>query len=239
MIQAKTRELDADSEERAAHPGWWTVLAVLLTAWIGIPMLLPLAAAAPLLVFRRRRGRQGSLLPTVRWAAAAWITTLSMAALAGERAIRSVPFGPESTNAARAWLDGAGGAVPSWAAMATCVALFAASAVATRGYLAAIVLAGALLVSAAQASVVFAHSSNVFIATLIALPVWSALLIAGMLLLLDPLAAWGEARLFRAQSGDTMSHRRLIEGGALIAGAFAVRLLAGPVTGLIQRLTIP
>ncbi len=238
-----THPIPASVEEKPAtsHPGWWAVLSVLATAWLGIPMLLPIAAAVPWILFRRSRGEDARrLMPTVRWALAVWITTCAMVALAGTTATRSIPFGTQSAAAARAWLDGGGGAVPTWVEMAAWVLLFIGTTMASRGWLGCLVLAQALSVTAVHAAVVFAHSWNIAHACTVALPIWSALLVCGMLVLLDPLAAWGETRLAPSSVPRTVSRKSLMTGAALVAGAFLFRLaLAGPITHLVRSVTLP
>lgn len=228
-------------ESTTSHPGWWAVLAVVATAWLGVPMLLPVAASVPWILFRRRRGPQAHrLTPTIRWALGVWITTCAMVALAGAMATRSIPFGAQSADAARAWLDGSGGAVPSLVEMAAWVLLFVGATMASRGLLGSVVLAQTLLITAVHAAVVFAHSWNIAHACVVALPAWSALLICGMTLLLDPLAAWGESRLAHQDIPRFFSRRDLIAGAVLVAGAFLTRLaLAGPFTHLVRSVTLP
>lgn len=241
MIKATHPDPASVAEEPSSHPGWWAVLAVLATAWLGVPMLLPVAAAVPWVLFRRRHAeRAHQVMPTVRWAIAVWVTTGAMVALAGSTATRSIPFGAQSAGAARAWLDGTGGAVPSFVEMAAWVLLFVGATMASRGWLGSVVLAQALAITAVHAAMVFAQSWNIAHACVVALPIWSALLLCGMTLLLDPLAAWGSARLARISVPLTVSRRGLMTGAALVAGAFVVRLaLAGPFTHLVRNVTLP
>jgi hypothetical protein len=179
-------------------------------------------------------------MPTVRWAVAVWVTTGAMVALAGSTAARSIPFGAQSAAAARAWLDSTGGAVPSLVEMAAWVLLFVGTTMASRGWLGSVVLAQALAITAVHAAMVFAQSWNIAHACVAALPIWSALLLCGMILLLNPLAAWGESRLFRNSVPRIVSRRGLMTGAAFIAGAFVLRLaLAGPVTHLVRSVTLP
>lgn len=242
MIKATHPHPSSVAEKPAtSHPGWWTALAVLATAWLGVPMLLPVAAAIPWILFRRSRGEPAHrLMPTVRWALAVWVTTAAMVALAGSTATRSIPFGAQSAGAARAWLDSAGGAVPSLVEMAAWVLLFVGTTMASRGLLGSVVLAQTLAVTAVHAAIVFAQSWNIAHACVVALPIWSALLVCGMILLLDPLAAWGESRLSGGTVPRAVSRRSLTMGAALLAGAFLFRLaLAGPVTHLARSVTLP
>jgi hypothetical protein len=241
MIKPVSPEKSPVATERAsAHPGWWTVLAVIAAAWLGVPWVLPVTVAIPWLLFRRR-DRTSRLTPTLRWAAAAWVTAMALLCLAGERAVRTIPFGSAAATDVRAWLEGTGGAVPSWVAMAVWAALFALAAVVSRGVAGCIVLANALLVSAVHASVILAQSSNVVYASFVALPIWSFSWLLGMILLLDPLAEWGTAHVWRVRRDDaqTVSRRRWTAGVGLIAAALAIRLLAAPLfTDFARRLTI-
>jgi hypothetical protein len=241
MIKRARSEPSILLEERdSAHPGWWTTLATLATAWLGIPWGLPVALAVPWLLFRRRH-RRVRLVPTLRWALAGWVTTVAVLCLAGERALRTIPYGTGLAAAAKAWLDGTGNPVPSWVAMVVWTALFAVGAVSTGGVVGCLVLASALLVSAVHASVILVQSSNVLHASLVALPLWSCCWLLGMILLLEPLAAWGDANLLRIRRDDAppFSRRRWMVGGGLIAAALVTRLLAAPMfTDLARRLTI-
>lgn len=227
-------------ERDASHPGWWTVLAVMATAWLGVPLFLPVAAALPWIVFRwRRRGGEERLGPTIRWALAVWMTGVAMSALAGDRAVRSTPFGPESAVAVRAWLDGSGGAAPTWIAMGAWTVLCAAAAIPFRGAVAGVILAHALLISAIQATIVWAHSSNLVHAGVVALPVWFALLLAGLVVLLHALTAWGESRAGGGATSRRFPRKALVVGGGLLALSFVTRLLlAGPLTDVVRRATI-
>jgi len=241
MIKRARPEPSPMAEEPAsAHPGWWTALATLATAWLGVPWGLPIATAVPWLLFRRRH-LANRLLPVLRWALAGWMTAVAVLCLAGERAVGTVPFGTAAATAARAWLDGTGDAVPSWVAMAVWTALFAVGAVSTWGVVGCLVLASALLVSAVHASVILAQSSNVLYASLVALPLWSFSWLFGMVLLLEPLAAWGEANLLRVRRDDApaFSRRRWMVGLGLLVAALATRVLAAPLsTDLVRRVTI-
>lgn len=240
MTKPAHTELSPPAEERtSAHPGWWTVLAVLVAAWLGVPWTLPVAAAVPWLFFRRRN-RTDRLAPTLRWALAVGAAGLAIVALASHRAIRTIPAGPETATAVHTWLAGNGDAPPSLASMAVWAALFAAGTVASRGMVGGVVLANALLVSAVQAGTILAQSSNVFHACWIAFPVWSLLLLGGMALLIEPVAGWSEARVWRIRRGDAavFSKRRWIVGLAMIAAGFATRILLAPViTDLARRVT--
>lgn len=229
---AKAETVPVSAERESSHPGWWAALAVLLTTWLGIPMALPLAAALPWILFNRRRDDRATA-STVRWAIAVWCTMAAMSALAGERAVRSVPFGAESAASARAWLEGTAGAAPSWMLMAAWPVLMVATAVPLRGVVASVVLAHALAISAIHASVIFANSSNLLHASLVAMPIWTALLLIGMMLLLNPLASGGMALLREPQV-----HRRkhVMTAAVLILLAFLTRFaLAGLVTNLAHQ----
>jgi len=233
---APTRPATDDARD-TAHPGWWTALAVIVVAWLGVPLLLPIAAAFPWFFFQRRhRDQVGRLSPVSRWALSVLVTGMAMLALAGHRATQSIPFAAETTSAVSAWLDGSGAAVPSWIAMAAWTGVFAVAAVASRGMAASIVLANVLLLVAVHAAIVFARAGNVFEASVVALPIWSAFQLAAMVVLLDPLTAWGEQRLWRRTPATTFSNRRLVIGGALLVAAFATRLLAGSFSDLARRL---
>ncbi len=211
---------------REAHPGWWTVLAILPTAWIGIPMALPLAAAAPWILFRRNQSASAArLTPATRWALATFLAGGAMFGLAGERAIGSVPWGHAAASAMGAWIDGSAGAVPSWLTMALWSGLFLIAASVARGWAASLVLAHALLVCAVHASVVLAHSANIFRAGLVALPVWSMLLLAGMTILMEPLAPWVASRIAN-RDAPLVLPKRLTVGVGLLGGAFLARLLS-------------
>ncbi len=235
---AKAESVALPDERESSHPGWWAALAVLLTAWIGIPMVLPLAAALPWIVFNWRRDDRGTCTaPTIRWALAVWFTMVAMSALAGERAVRSVPLGAEAAASARGWLEGAAGAAPSWIWMGVWTVLTIATAIPLRGVIASVVLAHALLISAIHASVVFANSSNLLHASVVALPVWTALLLAGMVLLIDPLATGGVSLL---RDRHATGGRRLAIAAVGVALAFLFRLaLAGPVSALADRVALP
>ncbi len=241
MIKATSIESVSDAKKgSSSHPGWWAVLAVLATAWLGIPWLLPIAAVLPWILFRRRHGAEARrLAPTFRWAVAVWVTTGAMVALAGTTAVRSIPFGARSTAAARAWLD-SGAAVPSLAEMAAWLLLFVGTTMASRGMLGGLVLAQVLAITAVHAAVVFAQSWNLAHASLVALPLWSAMLLVGMILLVEPLAAWGESRLSPGLLPRPISRRHVTVGVALVAGALLFRLaLAGPFTHLARSVTLP
>jgi hypothetical protein len=169
------------------------------------------------------------------------VTAVAVLCLAGARAVRTIPFGTEAATAARAWLDGSGDAVPSWVAIVVWTALFVVGAVSTRGIVGCLVLASALLVSAVHAGVIFAQSSNVLYASLVALPLWSLCWLFGMVLLLEPLSAWGDARLLRIRrdAAPQFSRPRWVLGAVLILAAVAARLLAAaPLTDLLRSLTI-
>jgi hypothetical protein len=242
MIKATQSDSVSAADERpAAHPGWWTVLAVLITAWFGVPLVLPLLAAAPWFWFRWRLDtRAYRFATTLRWVLAVWITGAVALALAGERALRTIPFGTKSAAAAHAWLDGAGDAVPSLSAMLITAVVFAIAAVASRGVAGAVVLASALLVSDVHASAVLSRSWNVLSAAPMAVPIWSVLWLAGMTLLLDPLAAWGDRRVWRIRDASMVSRRRLIIGaGLIVAGLLARLVLEGPLSDLVRRVTLP
>lgn len=242
MIQATKTEA-VPAETTSAHPGWWTALAVLATSWLGVPFILPIVAALPWLVFQRRNAELRSHpTPLIRWAVAVWATGAAMAALAGERVARAIPWGVSSSDATRAWLEGSGGATPSWPTMIAWLLVFVIASASLRGVLAPIIVAHALLITAVQAAVVFAQSSNILAAGIVALPLWSGLLLCGMLLLLDPLAIWGASRPWRVRDttlGSPASRRRLQVGVGLVVAAFLARLLlAGPVTDVLRRLTL-
>jgi hypothetical protein len=230
------------AEERAsAHPGWWTALATLATAWLGVPWALPVAAAVPWLLFRRRHPAH-RIMPALRWALAGWVTGVALLCLAHGRAVRTIPFGAEAATGVRAWMDGSGDAVPSLVAIVVWTALFAVGAASTRGVVGCLVLANALLVSAVHASAILAQSSNVLYASLVALPVWSLCWLFGMVVLLEPLAAWGEARLLRIRRDErrVFSRRRWVVGVGLVVAALLTRLLAAPLsTDLVRRITLP
>ena len=233
---AKPETVPVSPERESSHPGWWAALAVLLTAWLGIPMVLPLAAAMPWILFNRRRADRATA-STVRWALAVWCTMAAMSALTGERAVRSVPFGAAAAASARAWLEGTAGAAPSWLLMAAWAVLMVATAIPLRGVIASVVLAHALAISAIHASVIFANSSNLLHASFVAMPIWTALLLVGMMLLLDSFAMGGISSLRDAQ---TPTRRPLMIGGLLILLAFATRVaLAGPLTALAHRVALP
>lgn len=227
----------------SAHPGWWTALVVVAVTWVGIPALLPVAACVPWYIFRRRHPELSRRrTPVIRWGLATWVTAVAMVALSGVRALRAIPFGVDAAGAARAWVEGSGGAVPSWATMAIATLVFAAAALVSPGILGAVALTHVLLITAVHAAVVFAHSSNVLGAWVAALPIWSALLLAGMIVVLEPLGQWGETKLRRTPSGEAppVPRQRLAVGAALIGGAFATRLvLAGPLSDLLRRVTMP
>jgi hypothetical protein len=230
------------AEDRAnAHPGWWTALATLAVAWLGVPWTLPIAVAVPWILFRR--GSQSNRLgPTLRWASAGWVTAVAVLCLAGARAVGTIPFGTEGASAARTWLEGSGGAVPSWVAIVVWTALFVVGAVSTRGLVGCLILASAILVSAVHASVIFAQSSNVLYASLVALPPWSLCWVLGMVLLLEPLSAWGDRHLLRIRRDDAprFSRGRWVFGAGLVAAAVAARLLAAPFfSDLVRRVTLP
>lgn len=125
--------------------------------------------------------------------------------------------------------------------MAVWTALFGVGAVSSRGIVGCLVLSGALLVSAVHASVILVQSLNVLHASLVALPWWSFCWLLGMILLLEPLAAWGDATLLRIRRDNAplYSRRRWMVGGGLVAAALATRLLTAPMfTDLARRLTI-
>ncbi len=212
-------------------------MTVLVTAWIGIPMALPLTAALPWILFNwRRRDAEPSIAPTIRWCIAVWCTTAAMSALAGERAVRSVPFGAQAVMSARAWLEGSGGATPSWIMMAAWAVLLVATSIPLRGVIASVVLAHALAISAIHASVIFANSTNLMHASVVALPIWTAFLLVGMILLLDPLAAGGIALLRDPQAP---SRKRVMTGAVLVLLAFLTRFaLAGVLTAIARRVAL-
>ena len=226
------------AERESSHPGWWAAMAVMLTAWIGIPMVLPLTAALPWILFRRRRDAGApSEAATARWAVAVLCTMAAMSALAGERAVRSVPLGAQAAASARAWLEGTAGPAPSWLMMAGWVILLLATAIPLRGVLAGVVLAHALAISAIHASVVFAGSSNLLHAAIVALPIWTALFLIGMIVILDPLAAGGIAGVRDPQSPW---RRHVMTGALLLVLAFIMRFaLAGALTRLAGRVVLP
>lgn len=229
---AKPETVPVSAERESSHPGWWAALAVLLTTWLGIPMVLPLAAALPWILFNRRRDDRATA-STVRWAIAVWSTMASMSALAGERAVRSVPFGAEAAASARAWLEGTAGAAPSWMLMAAWAVLMVATAIPLRGVVASVVLAHALAISAIHASVILANSSNLLHASLVAMPIWTALLLVGMMLLLEPLASGGMAS-FRDSQAPGRKH--VMTAAILFLLAFLTRFaLAGVVTNLAHQ----
>jgi hypothetical protein len=234
---AKAESIPVAAERESSHPGWWAALAVLLAAWIGIPMVLPLVAALPWILFNRRREhRPPSAAPTIRWATAVWCTMAAMSALAGERAARAVPLGVEAAASARAWLDGTSGAAPSWIVMAAWFVLMVATAIPMRGFIASIVLAHALLVTAIHASVTLANSANLLHASIVAMPVWTALLLIGMILLIDPLATGG---IPGVRDAHAPGRKRLMTAAALIALAFLTRFaLAGVMTSLARRVVL-
>jgi hypothetical protein len=63
-----------------------------------------------------------------------------------------------------------------------------------------------------------------------------------MFILLEPLSAWGDARLLRIRRDDAPQflRRRWVFGVALIVAAVAARLLAAPpITDLVRRITLP
>lgn len=240
ITRARPESSPVAEESASAHPGWWTALATLGFAWLGVPWALPIAVAVPWLLFRRHHANR--LVPALRWAAAGWVTAVAVLCLAGARAVRTIPFGTDAATAAGAWLDGSGDAVPSWVAIVVWTALFVVGAVSTRGVVGCLVLASALLVSAVHAGAIFAQSSNVLHASLVALPLWSLCWLFGMVLLLEPLSAWGDARLLRIRrdGAPQFSRRRWVFGMALILAAVAARFVAAPLfTDLVRRLTLP
>jgi hypothetical protein len=231
---AKAESVPVSDERESAHPGWWAAMTVLVTAWIGIPMALPVAAALPWVLFNWRRGHDApSIAPTIRWCIAVWCTTVAMSALAGERAVRAVPFGAETVVRARAWLDGTGGAAPSLVLMGALAVLMIATAIPLRGVIASVVLANALAITAIHASVIFANSTNLLHASLVAMPLWTALWLVGIILLLDPLASEGMAAVRNSQAPE---RKRVMTAAVLILLAFVTRFaLAGLMTNLAHQ----
>jgi hypothetical protein len=229
----------ASSPERSAdtapgHPGWWTVLAILVVAWIGIPWMLPVAVAAPWILFRRRHP-DAALRPfaAVRWAVAAWAGAVAMIALAGPRAIRSVPFGDDAVAASRAWVGG-GAPVPSWMELIVWTALFAATAFVFRGLAAPFVVAGAIAIAAVHAATVFSSSTNVLASFVAAIPIWTALLVVGMATALEPAARFGLAGV---RPGSPSAGRLRLAAGLILA-AFVFRLLSSPYSAVLSRTTV-
>jgi hypothetical protein len=225
----------AEASRIDGHVTGWTTAAVLAVMWAGVPWAAPLAATAPLAwVLRRERSRPRTPLVT-RWVGAVGIAGAVCIGLIGARAVRTVPFGPAASDDTRGWLEGAGAAPPAIWAMLAASAGFAVATVTTRGLLGCVVLSGVVLWAAATAGAVYARCSNLFEATVVALPVWTLLWVAGMALALGPLSAWSPSRRV---GGAPFPRRVLLVATALVAAALLVRLLAAPMyTELARRMT--
>ena len=220
------------------HAAWYAALALLLTMWIGIPWVAPLAAAAPLVLHLRARPGALPAAPLWRWTASVFCAGAAMAGLAAEPAARSTFAGGAVRSAVGAWLDGSAGAFPSLAALAASLVLFAVAAAATRGLAGSIVLAEIVLDAGVAAGAVYARAFNAFAATPIALPPWIIAAITGCVVLLPALAAprrEGPA----GGAGSRLSRRTLIGAGLLLA-ALVLRVATAPaLTRLARELTIP
>jgi hypothetical protein len=213
----------------------WTTAALLAVMWTGVPWAAPLGAAAPLVVgLRKNRFRLETSLVT-RWVATVWVGAVVLIGLIGPRAVRTVPFGAAEVDHALGWLNGGGSAPPGVLTMLGASAGFVVAAAATRGVLGCVALAGIVLQTAVTAGVVFAHSTNVIEATVVALPVWTLLWVAGMTVILGPLSAWK----FGSKPAVRPPRRALLVATALVAAAILLRLGAAPLyTDLAQRLTV-
>ena len=113
---------------------------------------------------------------------------------------------------------------------------FAIAAVATRGLLGCVALAGIVLWTAVTAAVVYAQCNNLVEATVVALPAWTLLWVAGMTMALAPLSAWIASR--RHAEDAAFNRRQLLVAAALVAAAVLVRLGAAPLyTEIARRVT--
>lgn len=214
----------------------WTTAAMLAVMWAGVPWAAPLAAAAPLAwALRRERVPLRASLVT-RWVATVWIVGVVCIGLIGARAVRTVPFGPAGSGDARAWMEGAGEAPPGIWVMLAASAGVAIAAATTRGLLGSVALAGVVLWTAVTAGAVYVRCNNLFEATVVALPAWMLLWVAGLTIALAPLSAWGPPR--RRDAGSAFPRRELLVAAALVAMAVLVRLGAAAFyTELARRLT--
>jgi hypothetical protein len=143
--------------------------------------------------------------------------------LAGDHAVRSIPFGAASEHAARAWLEHAGSAPPGLWMMLLAGAVFVVATGATRGILGCLVLAGVTLRVAIFASAIYREATNLVTATAAAFPLWTVAWLAGMVVLFAPLA--GGIGPLKAGNG----RRTLALGAGLLALALVLRLAAAPL----------
>jgi hypothetical protein len=112
------------------------------------------------------------------------------------------------------------------------------AAAASRGVLGCVVLAEILLRAAVIAAVVLARSRNVFEGAVVAFPVWTLAWVAGLVVMLAPLSAWGARFPPRPLRDSGFPHRPLLIGAGLVAAAVLLRLAAAaPYADLAQRLT--
>ncbi len=182
-------------------------------AWAGVPWSLPLVAALPLVVARRRGAPW-------KWAVSVLAVSTITIGIVGERAAGTVPFADSIRAGVDAWLDGEAGAMPGPAWLAAWLAAFLLALRFGRGVLVWPVLATVLCGAALLAVSVYARAFNLIEAVPVAYPPWVLAMIAGMISLMS------------ARSGTDTPPRRsrfVTTGAALVALAFLLRLALAPV----------
>ncbi|MCH7548636.1 MAG: hypothetical protein IH969_03705, partial [Candidatus Krumholzibacteriota bacterium] len=180
---------------------------------------------------------------TIRWAMTIVATTLIASVFFTQRVPSSVPFGTGAVDATRHWLSG--GAKPMWG-FGWLLIMPLAIGVATvlgGGVLGAMLLCALLTHATVSASLIYANSTNLFPATLIAFSPWQWAFLVAAVLALPPLTTLSLGRLYRQPrvSFDPAADRRaLILAGALFAFAIVLRLaLSGVYSSLVLRWTLP
>ena len=237
--------MEKESDDHS-HLVLWTGLAAVVSAVLGLWWISPVICAAPLVHAVYRRGPRADLptvrAMTIRWALVLMVTTMLVSAFVPGRVAGSVLFGKGAEITAQSWLAGQGG--PMWGLgwLAIMPVLLGAVTALSAGILGVALLSIFVADAAVSAAVIYAHSTNLFSATVIALSPWQWAFLAGAVMAVPPLAGFSLANGYR-RSGipfDPVAARReLLWAGALFALALVLRVALSPLyTTLASRWTL-